>query len=583
MMQGELRMKKIGTKVLCMIVVLAFIFGLNAVVSLRALNSVEHSGKTISENYMQLQVNYGELGLCMERSQKYINIICAAPDSEVAAGVGQAMLGDWETAQGKIENMQYYVDVIDNQTLSDAWTTYRLYLEEVFAMMLDMKDTALSGKGAEASAMLGGSFLEKVSSGEELLNQFTGAMTAGIADASANYNAAVEKSRNVTSIMTLTFAIVMCGIVVAANYIIARPAKLASSQLGEIIEKIEMQQGDLTERVQIHSKDEIGELVKGINTFLERLQDIMCKINHESTNIQTSVEKITGEIIISDGSVNNVSAVMEQLAASMEEVSATAAQMNTSADMVVGYVRKIAEETVEGSFLAENIRERSLEMKESTGKSKNHIQTLVDGTRQQLEEAIANSGQVEEIKRLTEDILEISSQTNLLALNASIEAARAGEAGKGFAVVADEIRVLADNSRNTANDIQNISDNVVLAVEKLVENSNAMISLVNDVVMEDYNRFVTMTDQYHKDTNEIHEIFDEFKEEANTLNDTILGMAEGIHSIADAMDESTRGVVNAAENTVELARNISLIRREAESNGEVSDHLQNEVNRFKML
>lgn len=583
MMQGELRMKKIGTKVLCMIVVLAFIFGLNAVVSLRALNSVEHSGKTISENYMQLQVNYGELGLCMERSQKYINIICAAPDSEVAAGVGQAMLGDWETAQGKIENMQYYVDVIDNQTLSDAWTTYRLYLEEVFAMMLDMKDTALSGKGAEASAMLGGSFLEKVSSGEELLNQFTGAMTAGIADASANYNAAVEKSRNVTSIMTLTFAIVMCGIVVAANYIIARPAKLASSQLGEIIEKIELQQGDLTERVQIHSKDEIGELVKGINTFLERLQDIMCKINHESTNIQTSVEKITGEIIISDGSVNNVSAVMEQLAASMEEVAATAAQMNTSADMVVGYVRKIAEETVEGSSLAENIRERSLEMKESTGKSKNHIQTLVDGTRQQLEEAIANSGQVEEIKRLTEDILEISSQTNLLALNASIEAARAGEAGKGFAVVADEIRVLADNSRNTANDIQNISDNVVLAVEKLVENSNAMISLVNDVVMEDYNRFVTMTDQYHKDTNEIHEIFDEFKEEANTLNDTILGMAEGIHSIADAMDESTRGVVNAAENTVELARNISLIRREAESNGEVSDHLQNEVNRFKML
>lgn len=576
-------MKKIGTKVLCMIVVLAFIFGLNAVVSLRALNSVEHSGKTISENYMQLQVNYGELGLCMERSQKYINIICAAPDSEVAAGVGQAMLGDWETAQGKIENMQYYVDVIDNQTLSDAWTTYRLYLEEVFAMMLDMKDTALSGKGAEASAMLGGSFLEKVSSGEELLNQFTGAMTAGIADASANYNAAVEKSRNVTSIMTLTFAIVMCGIVVAANYIIARPAKLASSQLGEIIEKIELQQGDLTERVQIHSKDEIGELVKGINTFLERLQDIMCKINHESTNIQTSVEKITGEIIISDGSVNNVSAVMEQLAASMEEVSATAAQMNTSADMVVGYVRKIAEETVEGSSLAENIRERSLEMKESTGKSKNHIQTLVDGTRQQLEEAIANSGQVEEIKRLTEDILEISSQTNLLALNASIEAARAGEAGKGFAVVADEIRVLADNSRNTANDIQNISDNVVLAVEKLVENSNAMISLVNDVVMEDYNRFVTMTDQYHKDTNEIHEIFDEFKAEANTLNDTILGMAEGIHSIADAMDESTRGVVNAAENTVELARNISLIRREAESNGEVSAHLQNEVNRFKML
>lgn len=576
-------MKKIGTKVLCMLAILAFIFGLNAVVSLSALNSVEHSGKTISENYMQLQVNYGELGLCMERSQKYINIICAAPDSEIAAGVGQAMLGDWETAQGKIENMQHYVDIIGNPALSDAWSTYRLYLEEVFSMMLEMKDAALSGKGEKASAMLGGSFLEKVSSGEALLNQFTGAMTEGVAAASGDYNAAIEQSRNVTIMMLVTFAIVMCVIVVLTNHIIAKPAKLASRQLGGIIEKIEMQQGDLTERVQVHSKDEIGELVKGINTFLERLQDIMCKINHESTNIQTSVEMITGEIITSDGSVNNVSAVMEQLAASMEEVSATAEQMNSSADRVVYNVKKIAGETVEGSSLAENIRERSLEMKESTGKSKNHIQMLLDSKRQQLEEAIANSGQVEDIKKLTEDILEISSQTNLLALNASIEAARAGEAGKGFAVVADEIRVLADNSRNTANDIQNISDNVVLAVEKLVENSNDMISLINDVVMEDYSHFVTMTERYHEDTTEIHEIFEEFKTETNALNDIILGMAEGIHNIADAMDESTKGIVNAAENTAELAKNISLIRKEAENNGEVSCHLQNEVNRFKTL
>lgn len=576
-------MKKIGTKVLCMITILALIFGLNAIVSLNALSSVERSGEMISENYMQLQINYGELELCMERSQKYINIICASPDSDIAVGVGQAMMGDWEIAQEKIENMQYYVDIIGNQTLSDAWNAYRIYLDEVFSMMLEMKDMALSGNGGDAAEMLGGSFLEKISTGEELLNQFTTAMTDGVASAATSYNMAVERSRNVTIIMVLAFAIVMCVIVILANRIIARPAKLATSQLNGIIEKIEMQQGDLTERVQVNSKDEIGELVKGINTFLERLQDIMCKINSESGNIQTSVEKITGEIISSDGSVNNVSAVMEELAASMEEVSATVEQMNTSTDMVVGNVQKIAEETTEGSSLVENIRVRALEMKEMTGKSKNNILSLVECRRQQLEEAIANSGQVEDIKRLTEDILEISSQTNLLALNASIEAARAGEAGKGFAVVADEIRVLADNSRNTANDIQNISDNVVLAVEKLVENSNDMISLINDVVIEDYNQFVAMADQYHKDTTEIHEIFGEFKDGADVLNDTILDMADGIHSIANAMDESTRGVVNAADHTVELAKNISLIRKEAENNGEVSTHLQKEVNRFKTL
>ena len=82
--------------------------------------------------------------------------------------------------------------------------------------------------------------------------------------------------------------------------------------------------------------------------------------------------------------------------------------------------------------------------------------------------SIEESRQIGNIDNLTNDILDIASQTNLLALNASIEAARAGEVGKGFAVVAEEIRQLAENSKNTASDIQNISVGVVRAVNQLI-------------------------------------------------------------------------------------------------------------------
>ena len=92
---------------------------------------------------------------------------------------------------------------------------------------------------------------------------------------------------------------------------------------------------------------------------------------------------------------------------------------------------------------------------------------VMNAIRQKLSDAVAESHNVKQINELTGNILSVASQTNLLALNASIEAARAGEAGRGFAVVADEIRILADDSRNTANNIQTVSNLVISAVESL--------------------------------------------------------------------------------------------------------------------
>ncbi len=425
--------------------------------------------------------------------------------------------------------------------------------------------------------------MDEASQNDKWLNLFMDAMAEGIGLASKEYNSAVSNSQLITTSMLGFFVVVMVVIVFLTWQFISKPAKMASNQLSEILKSIENQQGDLTARVSVASQDEIGELVMGINNFLERLQDIMGKINKESRNIQSSVQKIAGGITVSDESVCNVSAVMKELSTSMQEVSTTADQMNSGADTVVDSVRKMNNDTLAGSALVEEISNRALEMKENTGKSKENIKVLVENRQEQLKAAIADSQQVADIKRLTGDILEISSQTNLLALNASIEAARAGEAGKGFAVVADEIRVLADNSRNTANDIQNISDRVIFSVEKLVENGNGMIELVNDVIMSDYDYFSNIAMRYHEDTTAIHNIFNGFKESADMLQKTIVDMAEGIQGIAAAMEESTDGVMNAADHTGELARSIALIREETKINGEISNHLQDEVQRFKRL
>ena len=122
------------------------------------------------------------------------------------------------------------------------------------------------------------------------------------------------------------------------------------------------------------------------------------------------------------------------------------------------------------------MRNRADELERTAEENKKNTNIIMGDILSALQEAIEESKSVEKVNGLTDEILSISSQTNLLALNASIEAARAGEAGKGFAVVADEIRQLADSSRDTASNIQNINDMVTVAVKELIKSSDEIIT-----------------------------------------------------------------------------------------------------------
>ncbi len=342
-------------------------------------------------------------------------------------------------------------------------------------------------------------------------------------------------------------------------------------------------QGDLTERIDVKSKDEIGQLSAGINDFIGNLQNIMRQISEDASRMDETVASMNSEIATSSDSVDSIAGVMEELTASMEEVSASIDILEHNSKDILASINEVQEQTKIGADTSNEIKALALGVKETTEEKKHGIENVMVEKKDELTTAIEASKQVEEINNLTEDILEIASQTNLLALNASIEAARAGEAGRGFAVVAEEIRQLAENSTKTANNIQDISSKVVGAVENLMRNSSSLLEYIQDTVIADYAGFEGATDMYTEKAERIDNVVMAFSQNINHLNGIMTETVDSISNISSAMSESTKGVVLATDNISDIAGSMTQIKDEAGSNLEISNQLNTEVGKFKKI
>ena len=384
-------------------------------------------------------------------------------------------------------------------------------------------------------------------------------------------------------ILLTTSVVFMLVAIIITNKSIAKPAHTASIQMSDIVNSIAKDKGDLTSRITVKTKDEIGQLSTGINGFIEQLQQLMKDMKGHSERMLNIANEISAQVKESSNSSINISSVTEELSASMQEVNATMEQIANGSQEILEQIKQMNASADMGSNTVESIKSNAINMQRKTLDNKNNLVQVMGDIGKTLDDAISESKSVEQISSLTSNILNIASQTNLLALNASIEAARAGEAGKGFAVVAEEIRALAENSSKTANDIQNISNFVTDAVSKLVSSAREMLEFVDTDVMKDYDSFVEIVSQYEKDASTMSSILGEFNAEADSINKTMHVIDEGISSISITVSESAKSITSVAEDASVLAQAINQIQESTNESRVISEELQTEVNRFKKL
>lgn len=341
-------------------------------------------------------------------------------------------------------------------------------------------------------------------------------------------------------------------------------------------------EGDLTQKLDVRSGDELELIAGNVNELLAYIRKIMIGISSGSMRLMSSSRKMVDHLSSADESITDVSATMQEMSAAMEETTSSLNQITEAIDEIYSSVERIAGNADAGKVSSQEMESRASGANDAAAEGEKKANIETEKMAASLNEKIAKSKSVEQIEILTSNIIEITEQTNLLALNASIEAARAGEAGRGFAVVADEIGKLAGNSADAAAKIRQVSAEVIQAVDELAEGSQQMIEFVRNSTEEGFGGLVATSENYATDANAMHAMMEQFAQTAEELRSTMDGIRESISAVNIAVEESAKGIAGVSESSVQLTGNVNDIQSEASDNNGIAEDLATEVGKFKL-
>lgn len=329
-------------------------------------------------------------------------------------------------------------------------------------------------------------------------------------------------------------------------------------------------------------KDEAGSMSRAVQRMRQAFSAMMKDVASASDSIsQTSLELHEIANTVADNAQHSASTA-RQLSAGMEETASNTDAISSSIQDMGINTAAINEKASKGVDLSEEIMQHAESLRQSTLQASERTKDLYAEVKESSETAIAHSRAVSKINELADTIMEIADQTMLLSLNASIEAARAGEAGRGFSVVAGEIGKLAEQSSQTVQGINDIVEEVNLAVFQMEESMKSALNFLDAKVLPDYQSFIGVSDQYSTDADFIHQTMAEIDLSIDELDNAMKKMSDSISMINTTISETTSGAASVADNSsqnVELTADTYAI---VENTMKYADALKEIVNKFTL-